>query len=160
MSATRRSDVEFIHHVGILVSDLERSVRFYRDILGFEVLEKVDLVAGEEVSAGVGLPNTQLRLVHLGAGEGRTRIELLHYISPKSRPIPEGAQSNDIGVGHAAFQVSDIDRYYEDLKGRGVRFISPVQESSTGEKFCYFYDPDGAILEIIQPPEGKLRSLG
>ena len=57
-----------------------------------------------------------------------------------------------------------IDRWpwartlYERLKSAGVRFISAIQESSTGEKFCYFYDPDGAILEIIEPPEGPLKS--
>jgi catechol 2,3-dioxygenase-like lactoylglutathione lyase family enzyme len=159
MSKMGNGPVKRIHHVGILVSDLDRSVTFYHDILGFDVIEKVDLVAGQEVSEGVGLADAQLSLVHLKVGDGQTKIELLHYLSPKSRPIPDDSRANDIGVGHAAFQVIDIESYYKTLKDKGVRFISKVQESSTGEKFCYFYDPDGAILEIIQPPKGKLRSL-
>ena len=104
MSGVSHEFVSYVHHVGIIVSDLDRSLRFYRDVLGFEVLEEVDLVAGEEVSTGVGLPDAQLSIVHLKAGDGPTRIELLHYLSPESRPLPHGSISNDIGVGHAAFQ--------------------------------------------------------
>jgi catechol 2,3-dioxygenase-like lactoylglutathione lyase family enzyme len=159
MSKARNQHVKRIHHVAILVSDLDRSLRFYSDVLGFDVVDKVDLVAGPEVSKGVGLDDTQLSLVHLKVGDGQTRIELLHYLYPKSRPIADDSQTNDIGVGHAAFEVAEIDSYYNTLKDKGVQFISKVQESSTGEKFCYFYDPDGAILEIIQPPPGKLLPL-
>ena len=159
MSKTRNQPVKGIHHVAILVSDLDRSLRFYHDVLGFDVVDKADLVTGPEVSKGVGLADAQLSLVHLKVGDGQTRIELLHYLHPKSRPIADGSQTNDIGVGHAAFEVTEIKSYYNTLRDKGVRFISKVQESSTGEKFCYFYDPDGAILEIIQPPKGKLRSL-
>ena len=151
--------VSCIRHVGIIVSDLERSLKFYRDTLGFEVVEKVDLIAGKEVSLGVGIPDARLQLVHLKVGDSPSRIELLHYLSPKSRPLSPDARSNDIGVGHAAFQVIDIRKYYDQLVEKGVQFISDIQESSTGEKFCYFYDPDGAILEIIEPPEGYLKSL-
>jgi catechol 2,3-dioxygenase-like lactoylglutathione lyase family enzyme len=86
---------------------------------------------------------------------------LLQYITPTSKPIPADAKSNDIGVGHVAFNVDDPDAYYEMLVSKGVRFISPgVMDSSTGEKFCYFYDPDGAVLEFIKPPEGTLKDLG
>jgi catechol 2,3-dioxygenase-like lactoylglutathione lyase family enzyme len=159
MSEVSHEFVSYVHHVGIIVSDLDRSLKFYTDILGFEVLEKVDLVAGEDVSTAVRLPDAQLSVVHLKAGDGPTRVELLHYLAPKSTPLPHRPRSNDIGVRHAAFHVRDIYGYYEKLKKSGVRFMSDVQVSSTGEKFCYFFDPDDAILELIQPPEGKLRSL-
>ena len=151
--------VPHMHHVGIIVSDLERSLKFYRDVLGFEVVEEVDLIEGKKVSLGVGIDDARLQLAHLRVGSGPTRIELLHYISPKGKPLSPNTRSNDIGVGHAAFRVRDIQKYYERLKSAGVRFISAIQESSTREKFCYFYDPDGAILEIIEPPEGPLKSV-
>jgi len=159
MGDAKEGLVSYIHHVCIIVSDLERSLAFYRDLLGLEVLDRVDLIAGKEVSLGVGIPDARFQLVHLGASEGPTRLELLHYLSPKSKPLPPEARSNDIGTAHAAFRVNNIEACYDRLRGKGVRFISELQESSTGERFCYFYDPDGAILEIIEPPTGHMKSL-
>ena len=159
MGGSQEDSISYIHHVCVVVSDLERSLRFYRDVLGLEVLERVDLIAGKEASLGVGLPDARFELVHLGASDGPTRLEMLHYFSPESRPLPPEKRSNDIGTAHAAFRVKNIDAYYKRLRERGVRFISEVQGSSTGERFCYFYDPDGAILEIIEPPDGLLKSV-
>lgn len=159
MGDSQEDLISYIHHVCVIVSDLERSLRFYRDVLGLEVLERVDLIAGKEASLGVGLPNARFQLIHLGAGEGLTRLEMLHYLSPESRPLPPEKRSNDIGTAHAAFRVKNIDAYYNRLREKDVRFISEIQESSTGERFCYFYDPDGAILEIIEPPTGLMKSL-
>lgn len=150
----------FIEHVGIIVSDMDRSVDFYCNVLGFDVVQRVDLCTGETVEKGVGIPGAALKLAHLKLGNTATIIELLQYINPKSKPISSDAKSNDIGVGHAAFNVDDPDAYYEMLKSKNVKFISPgVMNSSTGEKFCYFYDPDGAVLEFIKPPEGGLKDL-
>jgi catechol 2,3-dioxygenase-like lactoylglutathione lyase family enzyme len=159
MADSREDSISYIHHVCVIVSDVERSLRFYRDLLGLEVLERVDLIAGKEASLGVGIPNARFELVHLGAKEGPTRLEMLHYFSPESRPLPPEKRSNDIGTAHAAFRVKNIDAYYARLHQSGVQFISEIQESSTGERFCYFYDPDGAILEIIEPPAGPMKSF-
>ena len=159
MEESQGDSISYIHHVCVIVSDLERSLQFYRDVLGLEVLERVDLIAGKEASLGVGLPNARFELIHLGAGEGPTRLEMLHYFSPESRPLPPEKRSNDIGTAHAAFRVKNIEAYYNRLREKDVRFISEIQESSTGERFCYFYDPDGAILEIIEPPTGLMKSL-
>jgi catechol 2,3-dioxygenase-like lactoylglutathione lyase family enzyme len=149
-----------IEHVGIIVSDMDRSIDFYCNILGFHLSQRVDLCTGETVEKGVGIPGAALQLAHLKLGDSTTLIELLCYINPKSKPLPEDAKSNDIGVGHVAFNVEEPDGYYEKLAQNGVRFISPgVMTSSTGEKFCYFYDPDGAVLEFIKPPEGSLKDL-
>ena len=149
-----------IEHVGIIVSDMDRSIDFYCNILGFDLTQRVDLCTGETVEKGVGIPGAALQLAHLKLGDSATLIELLCYINPKSKPLPEDAKSNDIGVGHVAFNVEDPDGYYEMLDKNGVSFISPgVMTSSTGERFCYFYDPDGAVLEFIKPPEGSLKDL-
>ena len=151
---------QHIEHVGIIVSDMDRSVDFYCNTLGFEVVQRVELCSGETVEKGVGIPGAALKLAHLRLGDTTTIIELLQYITPTSKPISADAKSNDIGVGHVAFNVDDPDAYYEMLVSKGVRFISPgVMESSTGEKFCYFYDPDGAVLEFIKPPMGTLKDL-
>jgi glyoxylase I family protein len=149
-----------IEHVGIIVSDMDRSIDFYCNTLGFELSQRIDLCSGETVEKGVGIPGAQLQLAHLRLGTQSTLIELLCYLKPISKPMPADAKSNDIGVGHVAFNVDDPDAYYDRLVSKGVKFISPgVMNSSTGEKFCYFYDPDGAVLEFIKPPEGELIDL-
>jgi catechol 2,3-dioxygenase-like lactoylglutathione lyase family enzyme len=149
-----------IEHVGVIVSDMDRSIDFYCNVLGFDLSQRVDLCTGETVEKGVGVPGAALQLAHLKLGDNTTLIELLCYTHPKSKPIPADAKPNDIGVGHVAFNVDEPESYYERLKSKGVKFISPgVMESSTGEKFCYFYDPDGAVLEFIKPPAGQLKDL-
>lgn len=149
-----------IEHVGIIVGDMDRSIDFYCNTLGFELIQKVDLCSGETVEKGVGINGAQIMLAHLKLGSTQTIIELLHYINPRSKPMPADAKSNDIGVGHVAFNVDDPDAYYERLKSKGVVFISPgVMDSSTGERFCYFFGPDGVVLEFIKPPEGALKDL-
>ena len=149
-----------IEHVGIIVGDMDRSIDFYCNTLGFELIQKVDLCSGETVEKGVGINSAQIMLAHLKLGSTQTIIELLHYINPRSKPMPADAKSNDIGVGHVAFNVDDPDAYYERLKSKGVVFISPgVMDSSTGERFCYFFGPDGVVLEFIKPPEGALKDL-
>ena len=147
----------YIEHVGIIVTDMDQSIDFFCNKLGFDLIQRVDLCSGETVEKGVGIPGAQIMLAHLKLGNSKSIIELLHYLNPRSKPMPPDAKSNDIGVGHVAFNVDDPDAYYEQLKSKGVEFISPgVMDSSTGERFCYFYGPDGIVLEFIRPPEGAL----
>jgi glyoxylase I family protein len=150
----------YIEHVGIIVSDMDQAIDFYCNTLGFELVQRVDNCSGETVERGVGIPGAQIMLAHLKLGESKTIIELLHYTTPQSSPMSPDARSNDIGVGHVAFNVDDPDAYFEKLKAKGVEFISPgVMDSSTGERFCYFYGPDRVVLEFIKPPEGLLIDL-
>jgi catechol 2,3-dioxygenase-like lactoylglutathione lyase family enzyme len=150
----------YIEHTGIIVSDMAQAIDFYSNTLGFELIQKVDDCSGEFVEKGVGIPGAKMMLAHLKIGDADTIIELLHYVNPQSKPMPSDAKSNDIGVAHVAFNVSDPDAYYEQLKSKGVEFISPgVMNSSTGERFCYFFGPDRVVLEFIKPPEGLLKDL-
>ncbi|WP_163337540.1 VOC family protein [Desulfopila sp. IMCC35008] len=150
----------FIEHVGIIVSDMDQAIDFYCNTLGFELVQRVDNCSGETVEKGVGIPGAKIMLAHLRLGESKTIIELLHYTNPQSKPMPSDAKSNDIGVGHVAFNVDDPDAYFEQLKAKGVEFISPgVMDSSTGERFCYFYGFDRVVLEFIKPPKGPLKDL-
>ena len=145
--------ISAIHHGGIVVSDMDRSFTFYRDQLGFKVILD-ETLSGKEVSTTVGLENIQLRIAMLQVGQGETVVELLQYLSPPSKPIPSNAKSNDIGVGHIAFAVSNINQVYEELSRKGVRFESPPQPQPNKKWICaYLHDPDGATLEFMQAME-------
>ena len=86
------------------------------------------------------------------------RIELLHYRTPVGVALPETAQANTVGLRHMALRVSGIDAMYERLRSAGVAFVgaptavpSGVVKHDAGQKrLCYFYDPDGVILELAE----------
>jgi catechol 2,3-dioxygenase-like lactoylglutathione lyase family enzyme len=143
--------IEGIHHTCITVSDLERSIAFYRDLLGLElVMTEESERSGDDRSKALGVPKAKVKLAILRAGDAR--VELIEYVTAQGRPYDRN--NNDIGAMHIAFQVKDIDAVYQRLLDHGVRFTAapaiipagPMQ----GWRWTYFFDPDGVSLEIIQ----------
>ena len=149
--------VSAILHTGLTVSDLDRSVAFYRDLLGLELIAQWDS-RQPDLRAVVGYPDAELRiaLLRLPAepdGAPGHHIELLEYRQP--RGTRGDANTYIPGNGHVAFMVEDLDATYADLKAKGVRFKSaPVDIThgrNAGGKAVYFFDPDDITLEMIQP---------
>lgn len=140
-----------IHHTCITVSDLQRSVAFYRDLLGLELLmiEESER-SGDDRSKALGVSRAKVKLAILRAGDAQ--VELIEYVTAKGRPYDR--HNNDAGAMHIAFQVQDIDAVYRRLMDHGVRFTSPPVTIPAGPmqgwRWTYFYDPDGVSLEIIQ----------
>jgi catechol 2,3-dioxygenase-like lactoylglutathione lyase family enzyme len=137
-----------IGHTGFVVSDMDRSVSFYRDILGFEVLDDV-VREGDYIEAMVGVPGARVRTVFIDAC-GHT-VELVEYLSGSGVPVE--AANNAPGKGHISFWTSDIDADYEYLFSKGVEFVSSPQYGPTGGAAVYFLDPDGITLEMHYRPD-------
>jgi catechol 2,3-dioxygenase-like lactoylglutathione lyase family enzyme len=146
-----------VFHTGITVSDLERSVAFYRDVLGLELVAQWDS-AQPYLRAVVGYPDAELRIALLrlprgSAGASGHHIELLEYRVP--RGTRGDARTFNPGNAHVAFMVEDLDAAYAELAARGVRFKSaPVEIThgrNKGAKAVYLLDPDDVTLELIQP---------
>ena len=147
--------VSRIHHAGVTVSDLGRSLRFYRDLLGMRVLEDVRLTSAE-VAALLGVEQIDLHLVNLDTGDGRI-LELLEYARPEGRQVEY--TSRDGGGGHVALAVRDLDAVAAGIEAAGGSVISrrPVTAADTEGIFAharllYVRDPDGMILELVQLP--------
>lgn len=146
-----------VFHTGLTVTDLDRSVAFYRDVLGLELVAQWDS-AQPYLRTIVGFPDAELRIALLRIPEASVGIsghhlELLEYRAPRgARGDP---RTNNPGNAHVAFLVEDLDRAYAELKARGVRFKSPPVEITAGRnrgaKAVYFLDPDDITLELIQP---------
>ena len=101
-----------IRHFGIVVSDIEKSLKFYRDLLGLKI--KVDAIEeGPFIDAISGLKNIKVRTVKMVADEGDTLIELLCYESHK-RERRENNELPNIGAPHPAFTVNDIDYEFKN----------------------------------------------
>jgi len=146
--------VERVHHTGCTVSDLDRSLHFYRDLLGCEVVATQEKRGGY-LAAIVGVPDAHVRMAHLRVPGGEHVIELFQYLSPAGlRPELE---VYNVGVTHVCFIVDDLDAVYERLRANGVdSFVSPPVTVdtgvNTGGKGLYLRDPDGITVELFQPP--------
>ncbi|MBI3967613.1 MAG: VOC family protein [Chloroflexi bacterium] len=141
------------HHTSFTVSDLDRSLAFYRDVLGLEVTAEIG-GSTPYVSKVVGYPDAKLRIAFLRLPGTSHRLELIQYLSPAGDRPP--LETKDTGSGHLAFLVDDMLTVYEALRAKGVRFRSPPVEVTPGDpntgRAVYFADPDGITLELIQRP--------
>ncbi len=144
-----------IDHVAVIVSDLDRSMRFYEDILGLKPLYSPPKESsGEELSKAVNLPDTRMRFVMYEVNHGTTKLEVIQYLSPKGRP--NDRRNCDQGVMHLAFKVSNLEKTYSELKSKGVRFNSRPNKVESGPekglRWVYFTDPDGVTIELVELP--------
>ena len=137
-----------IGHTGFVVSDMDRSVAFYRDILGFPVVDDVER-EGEYIEAMLDVPGARVRTVFLDA-YGHT-LELVEYLSGSGNPVR--APNNAPGKGHISFWTSDIEADCQYLSSKGVEFVSSPQYGPTGGAAVYFLDPDGLTLELHYRPD-------
>ena len=149
--------IRAIDHLNIVVADLERSRRFYTEVLGFRVMKEARL-EGEWIDRIVGLKGVQGRVVYVVAPAGEPRLELLCYDTPKGEDPVATRRANTIGLRHIALRVDDIAAMVAKLRAAGVELFSePVKVPAgvvthdQGEKtLVYFLDPDGVILELAQ----------
>ena len=137
-----------IRHIGIVVSDLEKALRFYRDLLGLKIVKEID-ESGEYIDKISSLKDVLVRTVKMAADDGHL-IELLYYKSHPKRPNKNRA-INEIGCSHVAFAVEDIEALYQRLKKEGIFFIAPPQYSPDGyAKVTFCKDPDGTLIELVE----------
>ena len=153
------SPVERVEAVGMTVSDMDRAVEFYSQILSFEKIADTE-VAGEDYERLQGVFGLRMRVVRMRLGD--EVIELTEYLAPKGRPLPADARSNDRWFQHIAIITSDMEKAYVWLRQNKVEHASSGPQrlpdwnkNAGGIKAFYFKDPDGHALEILQFPAGK-----
>ena len=151
--------VTAVEAVGMTVSDMERSVAFYTEVLGFEPAADVELT-GAAYDRLFDVFPARLHVVRLRLGA--EQIELTEFVTPRGRPAPPDARSNDHWFQHIAIVVRDMDAAYRRLREHRVAHISPEPQrlpdwnaQAGGIRAFYFRDPDGHPLELIWFPPGK-----
>lgn len=135
-------------HVGLSVSDLDRSIAFYCDLLGFELLRIIDCPPESKLGEVLNIPGACARLAHLGSGDAV--LELLEYKHPHGREISSDYTMADIGFSHVCITSDDIMNDYILLKNHGVRFYTQPMEYRQGVWMAYFYGPDDETCELRQ----------
>lgn len=148
--------VASIFHTGLTVSDLDRSIAFYRGCLGLELVTQWES-SQPYLRTVVGFPDAELRIALLrvpamDGGVSGHHLELLEYRQPRgARGDPRTCNPGNV---HVAFAVADLDATYRELRDKGVRFKSaPVEIThgrNRGAKAVYLWDPDDITLELVQ----------
>lgn len=144
-----------MNHVGLSVADMQRSLKFYRDYFGMELLMNLD-IADDRIGRVIGIEEAKCKIVHLKLGE--TILELFEYTNPRGEKFAPKMRQCDIGFSHIGFEVNDIHRHIEELKQMGVEMLGETVEFRPGVWVAYFRGPDGEVVEFRQQAkesEGK-----
>jgi catechol 2,3-dioxygenase-like lactoylglutathione lyase family enzyme len=151
--------VKGVDAVGIVVSDMDRAMKFYSEVLNFKKLSDVEL-QGSDWEKLYDVFGLHIRKVTMQLGD--ENIELIDYLTSGGRSILEDFKSNDLSFQHIAIVVSDMDTAYKILRRFNVVHVSTAPQTlppsipeAAGVKAFYFQDPDRHNLELIYFPKGK-----
>lgn len=140
-------------HTGITVSNLERSLTFWRDVLGFEFSHSAHQT-GERPEQITGVKGAELKLAVLKTPSGH-KIELLQYFAPADRRNVD-LRPCDVGHVHVALTVDDLDVVLKKIAESGWQAAGEPQTlkqgPNAGKRVVYVRDPDGTTIEFMQTP--------
>jgi len=144
-------------HTGITVSNLERSLEFWRDVLGFE-LSHTAHQTGEMAEQITGVKAAELKLAVMKAPGGH-KIELLEYLAPTGRKRHVDLRPCDVGHVHVALTVENLDAILEKIATSSWKAAGKPQTltagPNAGKRVIYVRDPDGTTIEFMQIPKQK-----
>ena len=133
--------------MGIVVNNMENSLKFYQDLLGLKIIKDMDEQGGY-INNMLSLDDVQVRTVKLSAGIGNTLIELLDF---KSHNDNEIRNFYTIGASHVALTVDNLEDLYKHLSENNIKFNAPPQKSPDGlVKVTFCNDPDGTPIELVE----------
>lgn len=139
--------IKEVRHVGIVVNNMENSLKFYRDLLGLKIVRDMN-EHGNYLDNMLSLDDVQVRTVKLSANDNLTLIELLEFKSHNDKDV---RNFYTIGASHVAFTVENIEKLYQDLSEKDIKFNAPPQKSPDGlVKVTFCKDPDGTPIELVE----------
>ena len=139
--------IKEVRHIGIVVKNIENSLKFYRDLLGLKIVRDMN-EHGDHLDNMLSLDNVQVRTVKLSVNKNITLIELLEFKSHNDNGV---RNFYTIGASHVAFTVENIEKLYQDLSKKDIKFNAPPQKSPDGlVKVTFCKDPDGTPIELVQ----------
>ena len=139
--------VKGYRHTGIICADIEKSLVFYRDLLGLEVIQDF-WDDSQYINEITGIKNANVHMIKLKADDG-TVIELLEYPTHPTKLIKQ--EVYNVGQTHIALQVYDIEASYDYLHSKNVKLLSkPILSSEKIAKVCFCLDPNNVRIELVE----------
>ncbi len=139
-------------HTSFTVRDMQQSLAFYRDLLGFEMISERPEVTNQYFRDVVGIPDLIAYVSYMRIPGTEHRLELIQYKHPLG--TPQDVTPNNPGSSHVAYLVDDLAAMFQKLKAAGATFISePValnEGPNKGGAALYMKDPNGIIIELFQ----------
>jgi catechol 2,3-dioxygenase-like lactoylglutathione lyase family enzyme len=159
MSKSKSFTILAADHTGITVSNLERSLDFWQNVLGFEFSHSAHQT-GERPEQITGVKGAELKLAVLKTPSGH-KIELLEYFAPADRQRVN-LRPCDVGHVHVALTVDDLDAVLKKIAESGWEAAGEPQTlkqgPNTGKRVVYVRDPDGTTIEFMQMPAQQSRT--
>src|SRR2546428_6037310 len=157
----RKFKVIAADHTGITVSNLERSLEFWQNVLGFEFSHRAHQTS-EMASEITGVPSAEIKLAVVKAPGGH-KIELLEYLAPPDRKQRVDLRPCDVGSVHVALTVDDLDAVLQHITAWGWKAAGKPQTlksgPNAGKRVVYVRDPDGTTIEFMQVSRYVDRAL-
>jgi len=139
---------EGIEHVGLSVSNLDRSLEFYTEIIGLDLVRILDCPPEMGLGSIIGVPGAAARIAHLESDGAM--LELFEYGNPRGKAIASEHTQADHGFIHIGLRSTDVRQDYRRLEERGVEFLGEPVEFRPGVWVVYFKGPDGEVCELRQ----------
>lgn len=153
MSLQPKFRILAVDHTGMTVSNVERSLTFWREVLGFELSHRAHH-SGELASEVTGVAEAEIKIAVL-KGYGH-KIELLEYVYPPDRSMKLERRACDVGSVHVALTVENLDAILETIAASGWKPPGRPQTLTSGpnagKRVVYVRDPDGNTIELMQLP--------
>ena len=139
-----------VSHIAVCASDLDHSIRFYTEVFGFALDQRIDIGAPFETLTE--LPPIKGSAAFLN--KDGVRLELVSYQTPEMIGPAERPPMNQLGLTHLAFTVTDLDAVIGRMAANGGTVIDQTRVSTPAGDLIFCTDPDGVRLELWQKPEG------
>lgn len=144
------------NHTGLTVSNLERSLAFWHELLSFPILYQ-HVAAGTIPSTLLQVPNAEIKVAMLQIPGSDHRIELEEYTSPSAAEQKVfKPRCCDVGSVHVALEVKGLDALLEKIKAADWVSLSEPQGASKGRyagwRLVFIRGPDGETVELMEPP--------
>ncbi len=137
--------IKTVDHFSLAVSEIDSSIRFYCDVLGYELLF-IERDMAKEIRSMTGLEQVSCHLAQMQHQQGGSRLELIEFLNHDlpALPLPLPA-----GAGHLAFEVENLDSALEEVRGVGANAIGNVTVFPEGRS-TYCREPGGSFFELLE----------
>jgi glyoxylase I family protein len=140
--------IKGMNHVGMSVANLDRSIAFYRDCLGMELVVKPTTFEGELYERILALEGVKGKVALLKTGN--MQLELFEFAHPTPKPKDPNYPVCDHGISHFCIDVADVENVYARLKAAGVYFHCAPLNFFGEARATYARDPDGNVFELLE----------